>query len=59
MPFLKRLLGGPPSIPQLTTVPSLPLTSIQIQACGLTSSTFVTLPCKLIGLFSSNAAANA
>src|SRR5207244_149827 len=31
MPFLRRFVGGPPSIPQLVTVPSGPLTSSQIQ----------------------------
>src|SRR6266516_604856 len=59
MPFLKRLVGGPPSIPQLTTLPSGPFTSIHSQACGLINSTLVTVPCKLSGRFSSNAAANA
>src|SRR5206468_7072483 len=42
IPFLKRLVGGPPSIPQLTTLPSAPFTSIQIQAWGLINSTLVT-----------------
>src|SRR5262245_47072160 len=32
IPFRSRLVGGPPSIPQLVTVPSGPLTSIQIHA---------------------------
>src|SRR5262245_33652677 len=58
MPFLSRFVGGPPSMPQVVTVPSEALTSIQIHACGFTSSTLVTVPCRLIGLFSSNAAAN-
>src|SRR6266550_2321036 len=58
MPFLSRFVGGPPSIPQFVTVPSAPLTSIQIQEWGFTSSTLVTDPCRLIGLFSSKAAAN-
>src|SRR2546426_4167594 len=59
MPLRKRLVGGPPSIPQLVTVPSGPFTSSQSQEWGLTSSTLVTVPCKLIGLWSSNAAAKA
>src|SRR4030095_5100763 len=58
IPFLSRLVGGPPSMPQLVTVPSAPLTSIQIHAWGFTSSTFVTVPCRLIGWFWSKAAAN-
>src|SRR3990172_8828306 len=59
IPFRNRLFGGPPSMPQFTTLPSRPLTSTQIHECGLISSTFVTVPSRLIGLFSSNAAANA
>src|SRR5688572_28328742 len=57
-PFLNRLTGGPPSRPQLVVAPSVPFTSIHTHECGLTSSTFVTVPCRLIGLVSSNAAAN-
>src|SRR5688572_25989390 len=56
-PFLNRLTGGPPSRPQFVVTPSL-TTSIHTHECGLTSSTFVTLPCRLMGLVSSNAAAN-
>src|SRR5258705_5293147 len=58
MPFLSRFVGGPPSTPQFVTVPSAPLTSSQIHARGFTSSTLVTVPCRLIGWFSSKAAAN-
>src|SRR3989441_546727 len=58
MPFLNRLVGGPPSIPQVTTLPSVPFTSSHSQEWGLINSTFVIVPCKLIGRFSSNAAAN-
>ena len=57
MPLRRRLVGGPPSIPHVVTLPSVPFTSIQIQAWGLTSSTLLTVPCRLTGLFSSNAAA--
>ena len=59
MPFRKRLLGGPPSIPQLTTLPSLLFTSSQIHEWGLTNSTLVTTPTRLIGLVSSKAAEKA
>src|SRR6266478_5269788 len=54
MPLRMRPLGGPPSTPHFWIVPSSAFTSIQIQACGLTSSTFAIVPLSTSGLSSLN-----
>ena len=58
-PRLNRALGGPPSIIQLSTVPSGFFTSMWFHVWGLIHSIFVTVPFNVIGLVASNSAANA
>jgi hypothetical protein len=57
-PRLNSVFGVPPSIAHVSTMPSGRFTSIWIHACGLIHSTFDTVPCSLIGLLTSNSAAN-
>src|SRR5438874_11097317 len=58
-PRRNRAFGAAASIIQGVTLPSSPLTSMWIHACGLVHSIFVTVPSNLTGLFASNSAANA
>src|SRR6516164_7018204 len=55
-PRLSKALGGPPSIIQLTTCPSGPLTSRWIHTWGLIQSILLTVPRSLTGLLASNSA---
>jgi hypothetical protein len=52
------VFGVPASIIHGTVLPSSPTTSMWIHECGLIHSIFVTLPCSVTGLFSSNSAEN-
>ena len=58
-PRRNKVFGVPPSIIHCSMMPSGLFTSIWIQAWGLIHSTFVTVPCSLMGLFASNSAAKA
>src|SRR5436190_15085295 len=59
MPRRIKVFGVPPSIAQVSVLPSSFFTSMWIHACGLTHSTFVIGPCSLTGAFASNSAENA
>ena len=58
-PRRSRLVGGPPSTIQATTVPSSCVTSTCSHEWGFTHSILVIVPRRETGLFASNSAANA
>ena len=55
---LSSAFGPLVSIAQFTDFPASPLTSTYTQPCGLTHSSFVIVPFKVIGCVPSNSAAN-
>ncbi len=59
MPLRTSALGLPPSTIHSTALPFSSTTLIWIHECGLMSSTFVTLPCSVMGRFTSNSVENA
>src|SRR5438128_7788870 len=58
-PSRNSALGAPSSKRQLVTLPSGSVTSTYSHECGLTRSSFVTLPVTFTGLSTSNSAAKA